>query len=61
MVGVIKTQKERDADTKFLERGIGVKDIPFSSKRQRIGFNIKGIKVKVSKRNDPFRRENWGF
>jgi len=62
MPDVIKTAKERDANTRKLNRGIGTKDIPTSAKNQRIGFNTKGgIVGKVSKKNDPFRRENWGF
>ncbi len=61
MVGIIKTPKERDADSKFLDRGIGIKDIPLSARKQPIGFNTKGIKTKLSKKDDPFRRENWGF
>ena len=60
MPSVGKTRKERDQDSKFLDVGIGVKDIPLSAKKQRIGFNSKGItQVKSTKKNDPFRRENW--
>jgi len=62
MPDVCKTPKERERDAKFLDTGIGVKDIPNSAKRQRIGFNSKGItKIKSSKKNDPFRKENFGF
>ena len=62
MVDVCKTERQRDRDSKFLDIGIGIKDIPNSAKRQRIGFNSKGIReVKSSKKNDPFRRENFKF
>lgn len=62
MPDVIKTARERDTNRRKLNMGIGTKDIPSSAKRQRLGLNIGGgIIAKVSKKNDPFRRENWGF
>ncbi len=60
MPDLIKTAKEREADTRKLNMGIGTKDIPISARNQRIGFNTKGItKVKSTKRNDPFLRKNF--
>ena len=62
MVDVTKTPKERERHAKFLDTGIGIKDIPNSAKNQRLGFNSKGItNVKSTKKNDPFRRQNFGF
>lgn len=59
-VDICKTRKQIEQDAKFLNSGIGIKDIPNSAKKQRIGFNSKGItKVKSTKKNDPFRRENF--
>ncbi len=62
MPDLTKTARERDSDRRKLNMGIGTKDIPQSARNQRIGFNTKGItKVKSTKRNDPFRRQNFGF
>jgi len=62
MVDVTKTRKERERLAKFLDIGIGIKDIPNFAKNQRIGFNSKGItNIKSTKKNDPFRRQNFGF
>ncbi len=62
MPDITKTAKERDANTKKLNMGIGIKDIPDNAKKQKLGFNFGGgILGKVSKKNDPFRRENFGF
>ena len=62
MPDVIKTKKEQDADSKFLDTGIGVKDIPKEARNQSIGANTKGgLGMNVSKKNDPFRRKNFGF
>lgn len=59
-VDICKTRRQIERDEKFLNMGIGVKDIPNSAKKQRIGFNSKGItKVKSTKKNDPFRTENF--
>jgi len=61
MPDITKTARERDANTRKLNMGIGTKDIPNSAKKQRLGFNIKGgISGNISKRNDPFRKENFG-
>jgi len=60
MVSLGKTPKEQQRDADFLDTGIGIKDIPNPAKKQRIGFNSKGItKVKSTKRNDPFLRKNF--
>lgn len=60
MVDVCKTEKQRDRDSKFLDVGIGVKDIPNSAKRQRVGFNSQGIRGKVTRNRDPFLKQNFG-
>jgi len=61
-IHLCKTNREAEKDAKNLDMGIGTKDIPISARNQRIGFNTKGItKVKSTKKNDPFRRQNFGF
>jgi len=59
-IHVCKTERERNRDAKDLDIGVGDNMIPNSAKKQRLGFNTKGItEVKSTKKNDPFRRENW--
>ncbi len=61
-IHLCKTNREAEKDAKNLDMGIGTKDIPESAKKQSIGSNIGGgIVGKVSKKNDPFRRQNFGF
>jgi len=61
MPDITKTARERDANTRKMNMGIGTKDIPNNAKKQSLGLNIGGgILTNVSKKNDPFRKENFG-
>ncbi len=59
-IDICKTEKERNADSKNLDIGVGDFMIPNNAKKQRIGSNSKGGIMKYShpKRHDAFRKEN---